>query len=247
MLREHGEVIGVDTGDAAATDGVEVHGHSDGRDLLDRVRTVVKSPGVPREAPVVQAAIDRGMTVAGELELAWRLLPQAQFVAVTGTNGKTTTTELLGAIGRAAGIDVHVAGNVGTALSSLVGHVREGTTIVCECPSFQLEDSSAFAPEAALLLNLEEDHLDRHRTFEAYRDATLPAFAHQGPEDVAVSPRALDLALPGRAQRVTFGPGGTLDRRDGALWWRGEHVIDASAIRLRGEHNVENAVGCATA
>jgi UDP-N-acetylmuramoylalanine--D-glutamate ligase len=244
MLRHHGEVIGVDSAEAAPIEGVEVRSRSDGVDLVDRARTVVKSPGVPREAPVVQAALERGIELVGELELAWRLLPN-RFVAVTGTNGKTTTTELLGAIAREAGLAVAVAGNVGTPLSSLVGDVDPEATIVCECSSFQLEDASAFAPEAALLLNLEQDHLDRHGTLAAYREAKLRVFARQGPGDVAVLPALFDAPVPGRARRIGFGPGGTLERRQDALWWHGEHLIDVAEIRLRGDHNVENAMGAA--
>ena len=146
---------------------------------------VVKSPGVPNEAPAIATARERGVPVLGELELAWRLLPN-RFVAVTGTNGKTTTSELLGAVYREAGLTVAVAGNVGTPLSSLVGVVDESAVIVCEVSSFQAEDSEAFAPETALLLNLEEDPLDRHGSFDAYRDAKLRIFANQRPTDWAV-------------------------------------------------------------
>ena len=159
----------------------------DGVELLDRVACVVKSPGVPNEAPVIVAARERGLTVLGELELAWRLLPN-RFVAVTGTNGKTTTTELLGAIWREADLPVALAGNVGTPLAALVGEVDESTTIVCEVSSFQAEDSEAFAPDTALLLNVTEDHLDRHGSVEAYREAKLRVFANQTPEQVAVVP-----------------------------------------------------------
>jgi UDP-N-acetylmuramoylalanine--D-glutamate ligase len=249
MLREHGEVIGLDSGVPAQAEvlgrSIELHTGSDGLDLLDRAGTVVKSPGVPQEAPVVAAARERGIEVTGELELAWRLLPQARFVAVTGTNGKTTTTELLGALAREAGIDVAVAGNVGTPLSSLVGQLREGAVVVCECSSFQLEDASRFAPEAALLLNLEEDHLDRHGTFEAYRAAKLRIFANQGPNDVAVVRDTLDVPT-GDARRVAFGGAGSdLELRDGELLWHGEPLMGTSEIRLRGEHNLENAMGAA--
>jgi UDP-N-acetylmuramoylalanine--D-glutamate ligase len=186
MLAPYGEVIGVDSGRPDVS-GFEAHLESDGLHLLDRVQTVVKSPGVPQEAPVIQAARARGTAVLGELELAWRLLPNP-FVAVTGTNGKTTTTELIGAMYRAAGLPVAVAGNVGTALSSYVGEVTDDTTIVCECSSFQLEDTEQFAPECAVLLNLEEDHLDRHGTFEAYRAAKMRIFANQTADDVAIQP-----------------------------------------------------------
>ncbi len=141
MLRAHGEVIGTDSGHPDVPDDLEAVLGGDGLELLERAGCVVKSPGVPAEAPVIAAARERGLPVLGELELAWRLLPN-RFVAVTGTNGKTTTVELLGAIWRAAGLPVAVAGNVGTPLSSLPGEVDPDATIVCEVSSFQAEDAS---------------------------------------------------------------------------------------------------------
>ncbi len=243
MLREHGEVIGVDRRRVEAPEGIEAHLESDGLDLLDRAGTVVKSPGVPREAPLVAAALERGVPVLGELELAWRLLPN-RFVAVTGTNGKTTTTELLGAIHRAAGLPVAVAGNVGTPLASLVGEVGVEVTIVCEVSSFQAEDAEAFAPDSALLLNLSEDHLDRHGSMAAYREAKLRVFARQAPDQLAVGPP--DAELPGEGRRVTFGGAGSdLARVGDELQWGGGRVASVSEIRLRGEHNLENAMGAA--
>ena len=254
ILRGHGEVLGLDSGDPAQAaalrdEGFEVHLRTPGVDLLERAGTVVKSPGVPHTAPVVLKAAERGIGAIGELELAWRLLPN-EFVAVTGTNGKTTTAELLGAIHRAAGEPVAVAGNVGTPLATLVGELPPTTTVVCEASSFQLEDSEAFAPEAAVLLNLREDHLDRHGTVEAYRAAKLRAFANQGPDDVAVAPLELVRGgdLPGQARRVSFGPPGSdVEEAGGMLSWRGEALLPVSGIRLRGAHNHENAMAAAAA
>jgi len=191
LLTARGErVVGVDSGqpDVAGLDA-EVHLGSDGVELLDGVATVVKSPGVPATAPAIAAARERGIEVVGELELAWRLLPN-RFVAVTGTNGKTTTVELLGAIWRAAGLGVAVAGNVGTPLSALVGELDPAATVICEASSFQLEDATEFAPEVAVLLNVEPDHLDRHGDLAAYRAAKERIFARQRPEDWAVAPPA---------------------------------------------------------
>ena len=228
VLGTHGEVVGCDRGEppeASELVGVEVRLRSDCLDLLDRVSTVVKSPGVPREAPVVAGALERGLEVTGELELAWRLLPN-RFLAVTGTNGKTTTVELLGQMYRAARLPVAVAGNVGTPLASLVGAIGPETTVVCEVSSFQLEDSSAFAPECAVLLNLEEDHLDRHGDAAAYREAKLRIFRHQGPGDHALDPAVI------AAQTSVAG---------GVLSIRGEALLPLAEIRLRGAHNVENA------
>ena len=143
----------------------------------------------------------------GELELAWRLIPN-QFVAVTGTNGKTTTTEWIGHVHREAGLPVAVAGNVGTAASSLIGTLAGDATVVCEASSFQLEDTIAFSPEAGVLLNLAPDHLDRHGTYEAYVAAKLKIFVNQGNYDLAVAPLDLEVEdLGGCARRVTFGYG----------------------------------------
>jgi UDP-N-acetylmuramoylalanine--D-glutamate ligase len=249
MLREHGEVLGCDAGEppgAAELEGVSVRLRTDGLDLLGRARTVVKSPGVPQEAPVIQAARERGLEVVGELELAWRLLPN-EFVAVTGTNGKTTTVELLGAIHRSAGAPVVVAGNVGTPLASLVGEIEPETTVVCEASSFQLEDATAFAPECALLLNVSEDHLDRHGTLEAYLAAKLRIFEHQDEDDLAVLPSGF-AGQQGRARTLRFGgPDADFALRDGELWWQGVRMMDAAEVRLRGAHNLENAMAAATA
>jgi UDP-N-acetylmuramoylalanine--D-glutamate ligase len=138
--------------------------------------------------------------VVGELELAWRLIGN-EFIAVTGTNGKTTTTEWIGHIHREAALPVAVAGNVGTALSSLVGGLEQDAVVVCEASSFQLEDTDAFAPEAAVLLNITPDHLDRHPSFEDYVAAKLRVFANQGNDDVAVAPVDLGIEDPGAHNR----------------------------------------------
>jgi UDP-N-acetylmuramoylalanine--D-glutamate ligase len=224
--------------------GIGVHAPSDGLALLGGVATVVKSPGVPAQAPVVAAAQRLGTRVVGELEIGWRLLPN-DFVAVTGSNGKTTTVELIGHIHREAGAGVVVAGNVGTALTSLAGTVDRSAVVVCEASSFQLEDTEEFAPDAAVLLNLAEDHLDRHGTFEAYRAAKLQVFARQPPGALAVAPPALVGGLGGAAERVTFGPDGDLELRDGRVCWRGTAFMAADEVRLRGAHNLENAMAAA--
>lgn len=252
-LRAAGEeVIGVDAGAPGETEvltraGVEVHTGEQGVSLLGRARAVVKSPGVPLQAPVIAAALERGLPVLGELELAWRMLAN-EFIAVTGTNGKTTTVELVGHIHREAGLPVAVAGNVGTAASSLVGLIGPDTTVVCEVSSFQLEDSSEFAPEAAVLLNISPDHLDRHGTFEAYLQAKLLVFARQGNDDLAVAPLGLEVEdIGGCARRVCFGAGAgaALSLRAGELWWQERPLLEASELRLRGAHNVENAMAAA--
>ncbi len=162
--------------------------------LLDGVELLVKSPGVPGDEPLPAEARKRGISVWSEIELGSRLLPN-RLVAVTGTNGKTTTSELLGHM-----LSAPVAGNVGRALTELVGQIDAVTPVVCEVSSFQLEDVHEFAPVVAILLNLEPDHLDRHGTFEAYRDAKLRVFERAG---TAVVPRGFG-AIPGSAHRIEF-------------------------------------------
>ena len=222
---------------------------SDGVAELEHARAVVKSPGVPAEAPVIALARERGVPVLGEVEFAWRLIPN-EFIAVTGTNGKTTTVELIGHIHREAGLAVTVAGNVGTALSTYVGALDPGAVVVCEVSSFQLEDTVDFAPEGAVLLNLQPDHLDRHGTFEAYRDAKLRIFRNQGNDDVAVAPVGLGIEdLGGCARRVCVGTGGAgyadVTERAGRIWWDEEALVAADEIRLRGAHNRSNAMAAA--
>ena len=245
-LHARGEtVIGVDAGRPEVDEApfAVLALESDGLAALAGAAAVVKSPGVPQEAPVVRAARERGIPVMGELEIAWRLLPNP-FVAVTGTNGKTTTVELLGHVHRTAGVPVAVAGNVGTALAGLVGELAPDAVVVAETSSFQLEDTLAFAPDAAALLNVTADHLDRHGTLDAYREAKLRAFTHQRPEHVAVLPADFG-PVPGAAQRVMFGDGGDVDAQGGVLRRRGEPLMDVSEVRLRGPHNLANAMAAA--
>jgi UDP-N-acetylmuramoylalanine--D-glutamate ligase len=161
-------------------EGVEVRVGSEEESLLEGVELVVKSPGVPGESPLAAAARARAIPVWSEVELGYRLLPGNPFIGVTGTNGKTTTAELLGAIMRAAGRPAEVAGNVGRALTEVALRIEAGTTVVCELSSFQLEDVHELACDVAVLLNLEPDHLDRHGTFEAYRAAKLRIFERAG-------------------------------------------------------------------
>jgi UDP-N-acetylmuramoylalanine--D-glutamate ligase len=186
--------------------------------LLDDVEVVVKNPGVPGERPLVIEARERGIPVWSEIELGYRLLPETRFVGVTGTNGKTTTAELLGAVLRAAERDVAVAGNVGTPLSS----VRSVDWVICELSSFQLEDVHEFSCEVAVLLNLEPDHLDRHGTFEAYRAAKLRIFERAR---AMVVPQGL--GLPGIA-------------------FSADQPLPAEPL-LRGRHNRENAAAATAA
>jgi UDP-N-acetylmuramoylalanine--D-glutamate ligase len=212
---------------ALERDGVEVVvadrtlGNDGELALLDGVDVLVKSPGVPGESALPRAARERGIPVWSEIELGARLLDNP-IVAVTGTNGKTTTSELLGHI-----LGTPVAGNVGRALTELVGAVEPGTPIVCEVSSFQLEDVDEFAPKVAILLNLEPDHLDRHGSFDAYRAAKLRVFRHA---ETAIVPRGFG-PLPGSGRRIEFA---------------GDDPLPAEPL-IPGAHNRENAAAATAA
>jgi UDP-N-acetylmuramoylalanine--D-glutamate ligase len=229
LARQGDRVVAVDraadveTGRLAAA-GVEIHLGTEKTSLLEGVDVLIKSPGVPAEAPLVTAARERGIPVWSEVELGSRLLPNP-ILGVTGTNGKTTTSELLGAM-----LGAPVAGNVGRALTELDGEVDADQWIVCELSSFQLEDVYDFRPRIAVLLNLEPDHLDRHGSFDAYRDAKLRAFENQGAEDVAVLPRGFG-EVPGQAMRVEFSADDQLPAEP----------------RIPGAHNRENAAAATAA
>ena len=209
--------------------GVEVRLGREEETVLQGIDLVVKSPGVPGETELVAGARALGVPVWSEIELGARLLPNP-IVGVTGTNGKTTTSELLGAIFRAADRPVEVAGNVGRPLTSLAGLIDESTWIVCELSSFQLEDVELLRPKIAVLLNLEPDHLDRHGTFEWYVDTKLRIFETQTEDDVAVIPRGFG-PIPGAARQVEFSADDPLP----------------SEPALPGAHNRENAAAATAA
>jgi UDP-N-acetylmuramoylalanine--D-glutamate ligase len=194
--------------------GVELRLGTEEEALLAGVELVVKSPGVPAESPLVAAARARGIPLWSEVELGYRLLPAgARLIGVTGTNGKTTTTELLGAVLSADGRVVEVAGNVGHALTDAAEAAADDSWIVCELSSFQLEDVHTLACDVAVLLNLELDHLDRHGTFDAYRAAKLRIFERarakvvpqgfgiDGIEFSADDPLPAEPLIPGRHNR----------------------------------------------
>ncbi|SRR6266508_989148 len=199
-------------------------GNDEDLSLLEGVDVLVKSGGVPNEAPLAAAARGRGIPIWSDAEVGYRILPNP-LLAVTGTKGKTTTTALLAEITGAP-----AAGNIGLALCALDGQVEPGGLIVCELSSFQLEHVDTFRPRIAVLLNLEADHLDRHGTREAYAAAKLRVFERQREEDVAVVPHGF-AAVPGHGRRVEFSPDDSLPAEP----------------RLRGLHNRANAAAAVAA
>ncbi len=209
---------------------------------------IVVSPGVPRSLAPLQAARDAGVEIVSELELAASLF-DGPLIAVTGTNGKSTTTTFIGHFLRAAGRRVFMGGNLGRPFcEALEG---EHDVAVVEVSSFQLEWVGGFRPKVAVLLNVTEDHLDRYRDFEDYARTKGRLFAQQDGRDFAVvnrdDPVALELAEAGRAEQYLFGHGpspaqGMYD--DGESAWLvegdGVHRVSLEGFRLRGRHNVEN-------
>ena len=195
-------------------------GNEDDLSLLDGIDVLVKSPGVPGDRPLVVAARQRGIPVWSEVELGYRWLAPTgtKFVGVTGTNGKSTTTALLGAIFEAAGRDVAVAGNIGVALTS----VEHADWVVCELSSFQLEDVHELSCDVAVLLNLEPDHLDRYASFDEYRDAKLRIFERAR---ARVVPRGLGLE---------------------GIEFSADDPLPAEPV-IRGVHNRENAAAATAA
>ena len=218
---------------------------------------IVPSPGVPAGLPALVAARSAGIPVWSEVELASRFL-RGRLVAITGSNGKTTTTALVGHILAGAGMPVTVAGNIGTPLISCVDQSSDGGVTVAEVSSFQLELIDSFRPGVAVMLNLTPDHLDRHASFEDYCCAKLRLFENQTERDFAVlnaddpvvaahAPSGPQVRWFSRKRRVAAGaslPDGKIVFRDDA----GETVLlDRADIGLRGEHNVENVLAAAAA
>jgi UDP-N-acetylmuramoylalanine--D-glutamate ligase len=212
--------------------GVEVHL---GREeeavdmLLAGTDLVVKSPGVPGQTPLVVGARAAQIPVWSELELGARLLPNP-FVAITGSNGKTTTTALLGEMFRASGVPAEVVGNIGRAVTSVVGSVDDSAWIVCEVGVQQLDDVDTFRPRIAVLLNLVPDHLDLYGTFEWYADTKLRIFEQQTEDDLAIVPLGFG-PIPGGAVRMEFS---------------GDDPLPAEPL-IPGAHNRENAAAATAA
>jgi UDP-N-acetylmuramoylalanine--D-glutamate ligase len=230
---------------------VETGGHGErtfhGQDLI------VVSPGVPTDTPALVQARALGESVIGEIELAAQFLP-GPIVAITGSNGKTTTTTLTGEIMSASGLRTVVGGNIGTPAISLVEVADPDTYAVLEVSSFQLETIQTFRPRVAVVLNVTPDHLDRHRTFAAYTDAKARIFENQQPEDFAVlnaeDPTCVQLAARTRGQVFWFSRTSEVKQgafvHDGRIFFRDhsgqKEIMLVSEIPLKGAHNVENVL-----
>src|SRR5258708_2134211 len=240
---------------------VETGGHGErtfrGQDLI------VVSPGVPADAPLLVQARTMGETVIGEIELAAQFLP-GPIVAITGSNGKTTTTTLTGEILAAGGLPTLVGGNIGTPAISLAERANPDSVILLEVSSFQLETIKTFRPQGAGVLNVTPDHLDRHRTFEAYVDAKARMFENQQGSDFAVlnedDPTCVAMAARTRAQVFWFSRQKEVKQgagmRDGNILFRDgsglqdkaqREIMQGSEIPLKGAHNLENGLAAVCA
>jgi UDP-N-acetylmuramoylalanine--D-glutamate ligase len=234
-------VIAVDDAadvDAARLSALGIEHHVGGQDVSTASLTaLIKSPGVPGGVALVERARTDGVPVWSEVELAARMLANP-IVGITGTNGKTTTTELVGEMLRAGGFAVEVAGNVGRALSELPGRIDPQAWVVCELSSFQLEDIDTLRCRVAVVLNVAPDHLDRHGTIERYRAAKLRILENQTADDVAIvnadDPLLREGDLPGNGRRVWF------DRTQ-------SDRVDWEHAGIRGDHNLENSIAAAAA
>ena len=235
---------------------VETGGHGErtfrGQDLI------VVSPGIPLDAPALVQARALGGSVIGEIELAARFL-RGPMVAITGSNGKTTTTTLTGEIMTAGGFPALVGGNIGTPAIALAGRATAESVIVLEVSSFQLETIRSFRPKVAVILNVTPDHLDRHRTFEAYVDAKARILENQQSADWAVlnadDPTCVAMAARTKAQVFWFSRqkevqqgawvlDGNILFRDGA---QQREIMLVSEIPLKGAHNLENVLAAVCA
>ncbi|MFY9950503.1 MAG: UDP-N-acetylmuramoyl-L-alanine--D-glutamate ligase [Candidatus Sulfotelmatobacter sp.] len=242
---------------------VETGGHGErtfrGQDLI------VVSPGVPVDAPPLAQARSLGERVIGEIELAAQFLP-GPIVAITGSNGKTTTTTLTGEILAAAGVPTLVGGNIGTPAISLAERAKPESVIVLEVSSFQLETIQSFHPKVAVVLNVTPDHLDRHGTLEEYVNAKARIFENQTSEDFAVlnadAPTCVAMAGRTRAQVFWFSRQREVKQgawvRDGAIVFRDgsgpeseetaqREIMLTSEIPLKGAHNLENVLAAVSA
>ena len=213
---------------------------------------VVLSPGVPFDAPEVLRAREQNVPVIGEVELAAGLL-QGQTIGITGSNGKTTTTALTGYILAECRIPVQVGGNIGTPVSAMVERSRAAQWNVLELSSFQLETTLTFRPDIAIILNITQNHLDRHYTMAQYAEAKAHILDRQRPGDFAIlnaeDPFCREFAHRGAAHRVWFSSLSPADLRivNGSLFYGSTPVIATADVPIRGRHNLENTMAAIAA
>ncbi len=230
---------------------VETGGH--GERTFRTQDLIVVSPGVPVNVPQLAQARQLGIPVIGEIELAARFL-KGKIVAITGSNGKTTTTALTGEVISTGGMKALVGGNIGTPAISMVEESTSDSWVVLEVSSFQLETIDSFHPKICVVLNITPDHLDRHSNFQAYVDAKARIFENQTPGDFTVlnadDPTSAGLAERTRGQKIWFSRKREVERgafvKAGQIAYRNEpstrEIMPVSEITLKGAHNLENVL-----
>ncbi|KAB2954703.1 UDP-N-acetylmuramoyl-L-alanine--D-glutamate ligase [Heliorestis acidaminivorans] len=238
--------------------GIEIYGGGYPELLEHAFQEVVMSPGVPLTVAPAQSALEEGIKITGELELAFQI-SKAPFIAITGTNGKTTTTSLMGAILEEAGWDPLVGGNIGSPLVEEVESLSAHQWVVAEVSSFQLETVQRFHPKVAMILNITPDHLDRHGTMEEYSAIKRRIYAKQGADDITVlngdDPLLKPFISSCPGQVYTFSTKGIVER---GAFFDGEQICFVSSagtlsllkvkdMQIRGLHNIENAMAASTA
>jgi UDP-N-acetylmuramoylalanine--D-glutamate ligase len=253
------EALGKDI-PALLEEGIMVEAGGHGLLTFRRQDLIVVSPGVPMNTPELVQAKNFGRPVIGELELAAHFL-KGRMVAITGSNGKTTTTTLLGEILKAAGIKTLVGGNIGVPVIELIADSTNDTWSVLEVSSFQLESTVEFHPSIAVILNITPDHLDRYGSFEEYAQAKERIFAKQDENDSVVlnadNARGADTALRAPSRVYWFSTNHTVEQgawiEDGQVVYRSakdaavETVMPLKGIHLKGAHNVENVLAAVCA
>jgi len=231
-----------------ALSGIEFVGHFGAHSKDDFIKhpLIVVSPGVDSELPYLKEAREKGVKVIGEIELAYTFIKEP-IIAVTGTNGKTTTTTLIGEIFKRAYKDVFVGGNIGNPLINYLLEGKKAQYIVAEISSFQLETIETFKPNMVILLNITEDHLDRYSSYDEYREAKYRIFKNQEEKDYAAINRDLVIRRNFRANKIYFSTHETLE--NGAFYKNGnihvrlkgkEFIYKRSISPLVGIHNTEN-------
>lgn len=235
-------------------DGVSVICGGHPENLLDEgFDIVVKNPGIPYSNPIVRGALEKGLPVWTEIELAYRI-SKAPIVGITGSNGKTTTTTLLYHMLSIGNENPLIAGNIGTVACSVAEKATEENIIVLEASSFQLMGTDQFRPKIAILTNLYEAHLDYHGEIDAYHDAKAEITKHQQADDYFIynadQAHVAEIALRSKAVHIPFSVQGKkmtgITADDDQIYWNGEPFINRSVIKLPGQHNLENIL-CAVA
>ena len=240
--------------------GVDVDLGEHDLDRIARAALVVASPGVPPDAPPLAAARAVGASVVGEIEIALHYLPGLRYIAVTGTNGKTTTTAIVGQLLRALGHDAVDAGNIGTPLAELALRAHPPTWAALELSSFQLHDTPSVQPTVGVVTNLAPDHLDRYASVDDYYADKARLFANAGPdsrwvlngddaETLALSHRVARGVLPGELLSFSLArdAAASYDRVRDELVVLGASLLPREALALLGDHNVANALAAALA